>query len=182
MDDKNIETPMPDIDTTQQADTTNPDPTTDNQTADNSDEIQKLNQKLAELNDKYIRTYSEYENYRKRTAAEKASLILNGSEDTIKAILPVVDDFERAIAALPDDDKAKEGVVLIYKKLVKILNQKGLKEIEVKGAKFDEEIHEAVAQCPAADKKQKGTVLDVVEKGYYLNDKVLRHPKVVVAV
>lgn len=144
--------------------------------------VQEMGEKLAEMNDKYVRLYSEYENYRKRTNTEKADLIINGSKDMIKAILPVVDDMERALAAMSDEDGAKEGVQLIYSKLMNILTQKGLSPIEAKGSKFDENLHEAVTQFPAADESQKGMVVDVVEKGYYLNSKVLRYAKVVVAV
>ena len=141
------------------------------------DKVQELGEKLAALNDKYLRLYSEYENYRKRTTVEKADLLLNGSREMMKAILPVIDDFERALAATGDD----EGVRLIYNKLIKILEQKGLKAMEVKGEKFDENLHEAITRIPATDESQKGLVVDVVEKGYYLNDKVLRYAKVVVA-
>jgi molecular chaperone GrpE len=149
---------------------------------DNEQKVQELGQKLIEANDKYVRIYSEYENYRKRTTMEKADLILNGAKDTIKAILPVVDDFERALAHIADDDAAKEGVQLIYNKMMKVLEQRGLKPMEAKGQKFDENLHEAVTQFPAADESQKGMVVDVIEKGYYLNDKVLRYAKVVVAI
>lgn len=142
-----------------------------------TDKLQELGEKLADLNDKYLRLYSEYENYRKRTNVEKADLLLNGSREMMKAILPVVDDFERALAVNSDD----EGVQLIYNKLMKILSQKGLKAMEAKGEKFDEAMHEAVTQIPAPAPDQKGLVVDVVEKGYYLNDKVLRYAKVVVA-
>lgn len=145
--------------------------------ATETDKVQELGEKLASLNDKYLRLYSEYENYRKRTNLEKADLLLNGSREMMKAILPVVDDFERALAAMGDD----EGVKLIYNKLMKILEQKGLKAMEAKGEKFDESMHEAVTQVPAPAPEQKGLVIDVVEKGYYLNDKVLRYAKVVVA-
>lgn len=149
---------------------------------ENEQKVQELGQKLIEANDKYVRIYSEYENYRKRTTMEKADLILNGAKDTIKAILPVVDDLERALAHMSDDDASKEGVQLIYNKLMKTLEQKGLKPIEAKDKKFDENLHEAVTQFPATDESQKGMVVDVVEKGYYLNDKVLRYAKVVVAI
>ena len=142
-----------------------------------TDKLQEMGEKLADLNDKYLRLYSEYENYRKRTNLEKADLLLNGSREMMKAILPVVDDFERALAATGDD----EGVKLIYNKLMKILGQKGLKAMESKGTRFDEAMHEAVTQVPAPAPDQKGMVIDVVEKGYYLNDKVLRYAKVVVA-
>lgn len=140
------------------------------------DKLQEMGEKLATLNDKYLRIYSEYENYRKRTNLEKADLLLNGSREMMKAILPVVDDFERALAATSD-----EGVQLIYNKMMKILEQKGLKAMEAKGEPFDENLHEAVTQIPATADDQKGRVIDVVEKGYYLNDKVLRYAKVVVA-
>lgn len=149
---------------------------------ENEEKVQELGEKLAAANDKYVRIYSEYENYRKRTNLEKADLLINGAKDTIKAILPVVDDMERALSAMADDDKAKEGVQLIYNKLIGILTQKGLKPIEAKGEKFDENLHEAITQFPAQDESQKGTVVDVVEKGYFLNDKVLRYAKVVVAI
>lgn len=141
-----------------------------------ADKVQELGEKLAELNDKYLRLYSEYENYRKRTNQEKADLLINGSREMMKAILPVIDDIERALAATED-----EGVQLIYNKMLKILEQKGLKAMEVKGEKFDENLHEAITRIPAAEESQKGLVVDVVEKGYYLNDKVLRYAKVVVA-
>lgn len=146
------------------------------------DKLHELGEKLAEANDKYVRIYSEYENYRKRTNIEKADLLINGAKDTVKAILPVVDDMERALAAMADDDASKEGVQLIYNKLINILTQKGLKPIEAMGQKFDENLHEAITQFPAQDESQKGMVMDVVEKGYYLNDKVLRYAKVVVAI
>ena len=141
------------------------------------DKLQEMGEKLATLNDKYLRLYSEYENYRKRTNIEKADLLLNGSREMMKSILPIIDDFERALAVKNDD----EGVQLIYNKMMKILEQKGLKAMEVKGEKFDESLHEAVTQIPAPAPEQKGTVIDVIEKGYYLNDKVLRYAKVVVA-
>lgn len=141
-----------------------------------TDKVQEMGEKLAELNDKYLRLYSEYENYRKRTTQEKADLLINGSREMMKAILPVIDDFERALAATED-----EGVKLIYNKMLKILEQKGLKAMEVKGEKFDENLHEAITRIPAVEEAQKGLVVDVVEKGYYLNDKVLRYAKVVVA-
>lgn len=149
---------------------------------ENEEKLQELGEKLVAANDKYVRIYSEYENYRKRTNLEKADLLINGAKDTIKAILPVVDDMERALSALSDDDKSKEGVQLIYNKLINILTQKGLKPIEAKGQKFDENLHEAITQFPAQDDSQKGMVVDVVEKGYFLNDKVLRYAKVVVAI
>lgn len=147
-----------------------------------AEKLQEMGQKLTEMNDKYMLLYADFENYRKRTNVEKAELIINGGKDVIKSVLPVVDDMERALAAMADADSAKEGVTLIYNKLMGILQQKGLKPIEAKDQKFDENLHEAVTQFPAADESQKGMVVDVVEKGYYLNDKVLRYAKVVVAI
>lgn len=145
------------------------------------EQVQEMGEKLAELNDKYLRIYSEYENYRKRTRSEMAETIANGGKEVIKSVLPVVDDLERALNAMTDEN-AKEGVTMIYNKLMNILQQKGLKPMEVKGEKFDDGLHEAVTQIPAADESQKNVVVDVVEKGYFLNDKVLRYAKVVVAI
>jgi len=136
---------------------------------------------LAEMKDKFMRVYSEYENYRKRTTAEKAELILNGGKDVIKAMLPVIDDMERALANLPDDNAAKEGMQLVYKNMMNALQQKGLKPMEAMGAKFDENFHEAITQVPAPTPEAKGTVLDVVKKGYFLHEEVLRYAQVVVA-
>lgn len=142
--------------------------------------LQEMGEKLAEINDKYVRSVAEFENYRKRTNLEKADLILNGGKEVIKSILPVIDDLERALQAMTDEN-AKEGVTMIYNKLMNSLQQKGLKPMEAQGQKFDENLHEAVTQIPAPSEELKGTVLDVVEKGYYLNDKVLRYAKVVYA-
>lgn len=147
---------------------------------DSAEKLQEMGEKLTELNDKYLRVCAEYENYRKRTRLEMSDLLLNGCKDTVKAILPVVDDLERALSAISDDN-AKEGVTMIYNKLMNTLQQKGLKPMEAVGQKFDENLHEAVTQIPAPSEDQKGTVLDVVEKGYFLNDKVLRYAKVVYA-
>ena len=173
--DENVETPQP------EANNENEERSNKKHHKSDKETIQELGDKLNELNDKYMRVYSEYENYRKRTTKEKADLLINGASDTIKAILPVIDDLERALQSMTDE-ASREGVQLIYNKLMNILQQKGLKEIEAKGAAFDVNIHEAVTQFPAAEESQKGTVLDVVEKGYYLNDKVLRFAKVVVAI
>ncbi len=146
-----------------------------------NEKVEQMGLKLAEMNEKYMRVYSEYENYRKRTSAEKASLILNGGKDVIKLMLPVVDDMERALANLAEDDNAREGMELIYKNMMNALQQKGLKPMDAMGAKFDESFHEAITQIPAPTPEAKGTVLDVVKKGYFLNDDVLRFAQVVVA-
>lgn len=143
--------------------------------------VEDMGRKMAEINDKYMRIYSEYENYRKRTSAEKAGLILNGGKDVIKLMLPIVDDMERAVANMGDGDAAKEGMQLILKNMLNALQQKGLKPMEAMGAKFDESFHEAITQIPAPSPEAKGTVVDVVKKGYFLNDEVLRFAQVVVA-
>lgn len=145
------------------------------------EKVQQLGEKLAEKEDLYKRLYADFENHRKRTNIEKADLILNGGRDVIKSMLPVIDDLERAVQSMAEDDNAREGVQIILNKMLQILGQKGLKPMESKGQKFDEELHEAVTRIPAADEAQKGLVVDVVEKGYYLNEKVLRFAKVVVA-
>ncbi|MBO4306903.1 MAG: nucleotide exchange factor GrpE [Bacteroidales bacterium] len=142
--------------------------------------VEEMGRKLVEMNDKYMRIYSEYENYRKRTNAEKAGLILNGGKDVIKLMLPVIDDMERALDNLADGDAAKEGMQLILKNMLNALQQKGLRPMEAKGAKFDENFHEAITQIPAPSPEFKGMVMDVVKKGYFLNDEVLRFAQVVV--
>lgn len=151
------------------------------QTEELNTKVEEMGMKLAEMNDKYMRIYSEYENYRKRTSAEKASLILNGGKDVIKLMLPIIDDMERALANMAEGDAAREGMQLILKNMMSALQQKGLKPMEAKGAKFDENYHEAITQIPAPVPEAKGTVVDVVKKGYFLNDDVLRFAQVVVA-
>ncbi len=156
--------------------------TPDEPAANPAPEADPLAEQLAAMQEKYLRTYAEYENYRKRTSAQMVDLQLNGHKDMAKAILPVVDDMERALAALAEDDKSREGVKLIYDKLISILQQKGIKQMKTIGEAFDSELHEAVTQIPAPAPAQKNHIIDEVLKGYYLNDKILRHPKVVVAV
>lgn len=143
---------------------------------------EQLENKITGLNDKYLRLYSDFENFRKRTIKEKGDLISNASEGVVKDMLVVLDDFERAIAnneKSDDADSIKEGFQLIYNKFNSILLSKGLKAMESKGQTFDIDHHEAITNIPA-DKKMKGKVVDVVEKGYFLNDKVIRYAKVVV--
>ena len=143
-------------------------------------EIQKEDQDFKE---KYIRLYSEYENYRKRTAREKIDLITNASENLIKELLPILDDFERAIdnnKNVEDASVLKEGFDLIYSKMHKGLVNQGLKPMEANGKDFDSEIHEAITKIPAPNEKLKGKVVDVIEKGYQINEKVIRYAKVVV--
>ena len=140
-------------------------------------------EKIATLEDKYLRQAAEFDNYRKRTMKEKAELIKNGGERAIESILPVLDDFERAIATMEKSENAAElrtGVELIYNKFVGILKQNGLQKIETEGKDFDTDFHEAIAMVPTPDESLKGKVLDCIQTGYILNDKVIRHAKVAV--
>ncbi len=150
--------------------------------APEKDPLEELREKYDELNDKYVRLYSEYDNYRKRTANEKIELIKTAAESTINAMLPVLDDFERALPTMEkSEDKSNyEGALLIYNKLKKTLEQKGLEEIEANGTEFNTDEHEALTQIPAPDESMKGKVLDVIQKGYKLNGKVIRFARVVV--
>ena len=144
----------------------------------------ELEQKTKELNDKYLRLYSEFDNYRKRSRKEMADLIKTASEDVFKAILPVIDDFERAIKAnekSEDIQAIKEGIHLIYNKLKNTTQQKGLQSFDCIGRVFDADTMEAITHIPAPDESQKGTIIDEVEKGYKLGEKVIRFAKVVVA-
>ncbi len=139
------------------------------------------NEEIAALKDKYLRTVAEFENYKKRTLKEKAELILNGGEKTVTAILPVLDDFERALADKTEDAVAiKEGMELIFKKFVKSLESLGVKKIETEDKTFDVDFHEAIAMVPGVGDDKKGKVIDCVQTGYTLNDKVIRHAKVAV--
>lgn len=151
--------------------------------AEEKDPLAEANAKLDELKDKYLRAVAEFDNYRKRTSKEKAELIFNGGEKTISAILPVLDDFERAIVnnEKVDDPKAlKEGIELIFKKFVKTMEGLGVKKIETEGKDFDVDYHEAIAMVPGMGDDKKGKVIDCVQTGYTLNDKVIRHAKVAV--
>jgi len=145
---------------------------------------EELEIQVKEATDKYLRLYSEFDNFRKRTQKEKIELYKTAGEGVITAILPVLDDFERAQKAMEKSDDikdVKDGVKLIHDKMVSILKQKGLEEVESSvGKPFDIEFHEAITQIPAPSKKEKGKVLDVVEKGYELNGKVIRFTKVVI--
>ena len=150
------------------------------QAAEEKDELAKAEEEIAALKDKYLRAVAEFDNYKKRTLKEKTELLLNGSEKTVTAILPVLDDFERALAAGNDDPKAlKEGITLIYNKFVKTLETLGVKKMDTEGKDFDVDFHEAIAMVPGSDDK-KGKVIDCVQTGYLLNDKVIRHAKVAV--
>lgn len=148
-------------------------------------ETDKLSEQLAKKTDDYRRLMAEFDNYRKRTAKERLELIAVAGEDIIKGLLPVVDDFERALNVLKGSDTmaaAKEGTELIYNKLIDYLKSKGVAEIESVGKPLDTDYHEAVAQVPAAEDSGKGVIFDVVQKGYTLNGKVIRFAKVVVAI
>lgn len=147
-------------------------------------EVDKLQMEVTEAKDKYLRLYSEFDNFRRRNAKERMELIKTASEDLITDLLPILDDFERAEKAFKDqaDDKAlAEGFGLIKNKFEKTLTSKGLKPMDSEpGIEFDSEIHEAITKIPAPDEKLKGKVVDVVEKGYLLNEKVVRYAKVVI--
>ena len=149
--------------------------------AQNND-VQKLQNDLAEQKDKFIRLYSEFENFRRRTAKEKLEMIQSANEQLLKTLLPVSDDFERAEKSFKDrNDKELEGFFLINNKFRKTLEQAGVRIMDIKpGADFNADLHEAITQIPVADEALKGKVVDVVENGYLLNDKVIRHAKVVV--
>jgi molecular chaperone GrpE len=146
-------------------------------------ELEELKEKYNDLNDRYLRLYSEFDNFRKRTNKEKLELIKSASEDLIVELLPVLDDFERGLKAFQDhkaDPELIAGVELIYTKLLNILKQKGLKPMDAMGKEFDTDYHEALTNIPAPSEDMKGKVVDVIQKGYLLNDKVIRFAKVVV--
>lgn len=154
-----------------------------NNAAAEKDPVEEARIEVAELKDKYIRLYADFENFRRRTAKEKLEMISGASADMVKAILPIVDDFERAkvsFESTSEIDALKEGVDLIYTKLFKTLETKGLKPMVSKGETFDAELHESIAQFPAPSEDLKGKVIDEIEKGYFLNDKVIRYAKVIV--
>ena len=147
--------------------------------------VDELEEKLNGLNDKYLRLYSEFDNFRKRTMKEKVELRSTAAQELIEDLLPVLDDFERAIKSIEESDleqskDIKEGILLIYNKFKSTLKAKGLEEIDTKEKEFDTDFHEAVTQIPAPDKKLKGKVVDEIQKGYLLNGKVIRFAKVVV--
>ena len=146
--------------------------------------LAEAQQMVNEEKDRYLRLAAEFDNYRKRTVKEKAELIKNGGEKTLTAILPVLDDFERALKNMEATEETramKEGVELIFNKFNKVLEQEGLQKIETEGQAFDVDFHEAIALIPAPSEDLKGKILDCVQTGYKLNDKVIRHAKVAVA-
>ena len=147
------------------------------------DPMEKLQEELEESKNKYLRLSAEFDNYRKRTQREKMDLIRFGSEDVLKSVLPLIDDFERAIASTEkatDVEALKQGLSLIYGKFRDFLKSNNVQEIEAVGLELDTDVHEAITKIPVTEKKQKGKIVDVVEKGYKLNDKVIRYSKVVV--
>ena len=151
--------------------------------SEEKDPLEKAQDEIAELKDKWLRSVAEFENYRKRTLKERTELILNGGEKFITAILPVVDDMERAIengAKTDDPAVLREGMELIYQKFLKTLESQGVSRIETENADFDTDVHEAVAMVPGMGDDKKGKVIDCLQKGYKLNDKVIRHAKVAV--
>ncbi len=153
--------------------------------SEETDELTKLQDELSESKDKYLRLYSEFDNFRRRTAKEKLDLVQTATEDLMTALIPVLDDFERAEKSFEDKDAdvkaVKDGIDLIHNKFRKILEQKGLLVMKgEQGMDFDSDFHEAITQIPAPKKSLKGKVVDIIEKGYLLKDKVIRYAKVVI--
>ncbi|MDE7413430.1 MAG: nucleotide exchange factor GrpE [Muribaculaceae bacterium] len=147
------------------------------------DEVAKLKEEVAKEKKEYLFLMAEFDNFRKRTLKEKSELIKNAAESAFKGLLPIVDDFERALKATENSEDAgsiREGMDLIYKKLKKYMEQNGVKEMNPDDKDFDSDRHEAISAVPVPDEEMKGKILDTVEKGYTINDKVLRHAKVVV--
>jgi molecular chaperone GrpE len=145
--------------------------------------LQELGEKLTEITDKHLRLHAEFDNFRRRTMKEKADLIKSGGESVLVNILPIVDDFERALNSLKDvsdDDAGKKGTELIYSKFSEFLKQNNIKEIDAINQDFNVDLHEAITKIPVPDEKLKGKVVDVLQKGYWLNDKVIRFAKVVI--
>ena len=166
-----------------EAETADAEEVTTTEGEEEKDPLEVAQEQIAELKDKYLRSVAEFDNYRKRTLKERAELILNGGEKVLTAILPVVDDMERAIkngANTEEPEVLREGMELIYNKLLKVLEGQGVSMIETEDADFDTDVHEAVAMVPGVGDEKKGKVIDCVQKGYKLNDKVIRHAKVAV--
>ena len=177
----------------QQVEENNTNPINDNTTAQEEElstssdktanEEPSLEEKLTVANDKYLRLVAEFDNFRKRTARERLNMVLSASEDVISGLLPVLDDFERALEAMnstDDNDSVKEGVKLIYEKMFAYLQGRGLQHIETKNKSLDTDFHEAIGKMPVKEKSQKGKIVNVVQNGYTLNGKVIRYAKVIV--
>ncbi|MBT8232889.1 MAG: nucleotide exchange factor GrpE [Saprospiraceae bacterium] len=146
-------------------------------------QVEELTQQLEEARDKHLRLFAEFENFKKRNTRERLDLLKNAAQDTMSAILPILDDFDRAKKAAEDEkteEQLSEGVLMVYNKLYSVLGNKGLKPMVSTGEVFDPEVHEAITEIPAPSEDLKGKVVDTVEKGYYLNDKIIRFAKVVV--
>ncbi len=146
-------------------------------------ELDQLKNELGESKDKYLRLYAEFENFKKRTVKEKMDLMKNAAQDTLSNLLPVMDDFDRAKTSAEDDgtqESFSEGVTLVYNKLHSTMSNMGVTPMESTGEVFDPELHEAVTEIPAPDESMKGKIVDTILTGYYLNDKIIRHAKVVV--
>ena len=171
---------------TQEAETENSevsDTQAESENVEEKDPLKKAQDEIAELKDKWLRSVAEFENYRKRTLKERAELILNGGEKFITSILPVLDDMERAIengSKTDDPEVLREGMTLIYQKFMKTLETQGVSKIDTVDADFDTDVHEAVAMVPGMGDDKKGKVIDCLQQGYKLNDKVIRHAKVAV--
>lgn len=147
------------------------------------EQIEKLEKEVADIKDKHLRLQAEFDNFRKRTLKEKMELLKSGGETVLTSILPVIDDLERALAAfgeVEDENPFKQGVTLIYNKFQDFLKQNGIKEIDAKGKDFDTDLHEAITKIPAPAEELKGKIVDVIQKGYLLNEKVIRFAKVVI--
>jgi len=154
----------------------------DAETSERGD-VEKLEFQLSEAKDKYLRLYSDFDNYKKRINRERIDLIKSAGQDIMASILPMLDDMERALKAMgeaKDINAVSEGIQLVYQKMKTILEGKGLKAMDTIGKDFDADLHDAIANIPVKDEKQKGKVVEEIEKGYYLNDKVIRHAKVIV--
>ncbi len=152
-------------------------------TAELEEMLEEKDQQISELKDKYLRLMAEFDNHKKRTIKEKLDMMKSAAQDTLSALLPVLDDFDRAKKNADDDNSTEqfsEGVSLVYNKLYSILNQRGLEPMETNGEVFDSELHEAITEIPAPSDEMKGKIIDTVEKGYILKEKIIRHAKVVV--
>lgn len=161
----------------------NTETTEEAEASDEKDPLEKAQEEIAELKNQLLYKVAEFDNYRKRTLKERAELILNGGEKVITAILPILDDMERAIengAKTDDPEVLREGMTLIHQKFIKTLESQGVSKIETEGADFDTDVHEAVAMVPGMGDDKKGKVIDCLQQGYKLNDKVIRHAKVAV--
>ena len=170
-------------DTDQETSEANDIPEVEGNAGELNEEVESLKKELSESQDKYLRLAAEFDNYRKRTLREKAELIHTAGESLLKEILPVVDDFDRGLeisSKAEDMESVKTGMELIYSKLKEFLANHGIKDIQAMDELFDSDLHEAVAQIPVSSEDKKGKIVDVIQKGYMLNDKVIRYPKVVV--